>query len=136
MNILKFTTTALLIVFLFFPTFTLAQDKKASLEGLNVTAGEAGLIITGTERPDDARMEINKIIGTIINAILGFTGVIFLVLIIAAGELWLTAGGNSEQTEKARGLIFNAVIGLLIVFGSYLATNYAVPFVLTYTGIF
>jgi hypothetical protein len=50
--------------------------------------------------------------------------------------MWLTAGGNTDQTEKARTLITNATIGIVIVFAAYLITNFAVPFVLQYTGIY
>lgn len=133
MKLSKLTTgMTLAAVFLFSPLFVTAQQHP-TLQGLNKTAGQAGFATL--ERESETEVRLNKIIGTILNTILGFTGAIFMVLIVAAGEMWLTAGGNSEQTEKARGLIFNAVIGLLIVFGSYLAVNFAVPFVLSYTGV-
>jgi hypothetical protein len=62
----------------------------------------------------------------VINAIgylLGLISVIFLVLIIYAGFSWMTAEGNEEKVTKARQLIINAAIGLIIT-----ACAYAISF--------
>lgn len=61
----------------------------------------------------------NDVLGSIIAALLGFLGVIFLVLIIYAGFLWMTAGGNTDQVKKARSLLINSAIGLLITVSAY-----------------
>ncbi len=63
-------------------------------------------------------------IGDIIAIVLSFVGVLFLVLIIFAGIKWMTAGGNDQAIEKAKSLIVNAVIGLLIVLFAYAITNF------------
>lgn len=57
-----------------------------------------------------------------ITILLGFLGVIFLVLMIYGGWLWMTAQGNEEQTTKARKIIFDAIIGLLILAAAYIIT--------------
>ena len=56
--------------------------------------------------------------GSIVGYFLGLLGTVFVVLMIYAGYLYMTAQGNEEQVEKAKGLIKNAVIGLVIVFTS------------------
>ena len=48
--------------------------------------------------------------------ILGFLGVIMVIIIIKAGFQWMTSGGSSETIEKAKKEIVNAVIGIVIVF--------------------
>lgn len=58
-------------------------------------------------------------IGTILFQVISFVGVIFLIIIVYAGFLWMTAGGNSEQTKKASTMMKNGVIGVLIVLSSY-----------------
>ena len=58
-------------------------------------------------------------IGLLISAVLTFLGIIFLILIIYAGYLWMTARGNDQQVEKARNILKDSVIGLIIVTASY-----------------
>lgn len=124
--------SSLLLLILLLPTASMAQVDQ-SLDGLNTTANQAGF--QTEESFAESETNLMRLVGGIINTILSFTGVIFLVIMVAAGEMWLTAGGNSDQVDKARGLIFNAVIGLLIVFASFIATNFAVPYILTFTGV-
>jgi len=52
---------------------------------------------------------------TILNYLLTFLGLIFFLLIIYAGFLWMTARGNEEQVERAKKITREAVIALLIV---------------------
>ncbi|MFA7365039.1 MAG: hypothetical protein WCZ12_01605 [Patescibacteria group bacterium] len=63
-------------------------------------------------------------IGIVIGAILSFIGVIFMVLIVYAGFSWMTARGNDQQVEKAKNLIFRAIIGLIIVLAAYAITTF------------
>lgn len=62
---------------------------------------------------------IQTMIVTVINTILGLLGIIFLVIIIYAGFLWMTAGGNDDQVGKAKKLIINSIIGIVIIVGAY-----------------
>ncbi|OGM00677.1 hypothetical protein A2480_01055 [Candidatus Uhrbacteria bacterium RIFOXYC2_FULL_47_19] len=63
--------------------------------------------------------DIYKIIGEIVFAIMGLLGVVLLVLILYAGFLWMTAQGKEEQITRAKGMITNAVIGLVIIMAAY-----------------
>ncbi|MEK9152326.1 MAG: hypothetical protein AAB692_03080, partial [Patescibacteria group bacterium] len=65
---------------------------------------------------------------------LGLLGTVFVVLMIYAGYLYMTAQGNEEQVEKAKGLIKNAVIGLVIVFTSYMIQFFVFDYLITATG--
>lgn len=69
-------------------------------------------------------------IGRVVNWILGLLGIILTLLILYAGYLWFSARGNEEQVIKARGILINAIIGLVIVFGAY-AISYFVFYRLT-----
>ena len=60
----------------------------------------------------------------LLGLILSFVGVLFLALIIFAGVSWMTAGGNDQKIEKAKNLIINAAIGLLIVLAAYAITSF------------
>ena len=68
-------------------------------------------------------------IGRYINGVLGFTGIIFLLLTLYAGFLWMTAGGDEGNIEKAKSILSSAVIGLVIVMLSYSITALILYFV-------
>jgi uncharacterized membrane protein len=46
---------------------------------------------------------------------IGIATLIFVILFLVGGIMYLTAAGNDESTKKARSLIVDAVIGLIIV---------------------
>lgn len=59
------------------------------------------------------------IIANAIKTVLGFLGVIFVILMIYGGYTWMMARGNEQDVEKAKSTIRNAVIGLIIVVSAY-----------------
>lgn len=79
---------------------------------LQEVAGEKGAGYKADAEPE-------SIIGSIIQVALSFLGVIFLILMIYGGFLWMTAKGNEEQVTKAKNLITAAIIGLIIVISAY-----------------
>lgn len=66
------------------------------------------------------------IIGKIITMAIGLIGVIFLILAIYGGYMWMTAHGNDETVEKAKKTIVSAIIGLIIVLAAYAISHYLV----------
>jgi uncharacterized BrkB/YihY/UPF0761 family membrane protein len=63
-------------------------------------------------------------IGKVVGAALAFVGVLFLILIIYGGFIWMTARGNEQEVTKAKDLITAAVIGLVIILAAYAITSY------------
>lgn len=70
-----------------------------------------------------------EIIGTLINVFLGLLGVVFLLLVLYAGFLWMTAGGDDKQVEKARKMLVNATVGLVIVLSAYAITTFVMNWI-------
>lgn len=66
----------------------------------------------------------SETVGKFIKVILGTLGVVFLALTVYAGALWMTAGGNEENIEKAMGILKTAVIGLIIILSAYSITYF------------
>jgi hypothetical protein len=62
------------------------------------------------------------IISVLIQTILGFLGIVFLVLTIMAGFKWMTSQGNEDDIKKAKSSLKNSIIGLLIVIAAYTIT--------------
>jgi len=60
---------------------------------------------------------------TIINWFLGILGIVFLIIVLYAGFKYMIAQAP-QGAQEARTLLTNAVIGLVIIFGAYLITQY------------
>jgi len=73
----------------------------------------------GYEISDAKEGTLEAKIGSVIQSILSFLGVIFMALMIYGGFLWMTARGNEQQVDKAKNLIAAAIIGLVIVISAY-----------------
>ena len=115
------TFLLLLVVSLSISFSQLALAVSDTEKGLNDTAKgiPAFSSQTGTI---NAREAILDRVGGLVGLALSFVGIIFLVLIIYAGLQWMTAQGNSGQVDKAKELMINAVIGLVIVTAAYSIT--------------
>ena len=68
----------------------------------------------------DIRVSIVKIV----RVILGILGVIALAIILYGGFVWMTSHGDSAQVEKAKKILLNAVIGLIIIFLAFSIVQY------------
>ena len=55
----------------------------------------------------------------IINFALGFLGLISVLIIIYAGFLWMTSGGNQDRVAEAKKWLKNGIIGLLIIVSAW-----------------
>lgn len=62
----------------------------------------------------------------IIRFILSFLGLIFLVLTLYAGFMWMTSAGNEDRVDKAKKILWGAIIGIAIVLSSYAITEFVI----------
>lgn len=118
-NFLRFFSVFLSLVLIFAVFFVSSinagEDNLSNAFGpkkIDQSASKMGFDVSGTQTPE-------TIIGIVISAILGFLGVIFIILIVYGGILWMTAGGNDERVGKAKNIIRNAAVGLIVVLISY-----------------
>lgn len=65
-----------------------------------------------------------QIISTVIQVFLSLLGIIFVILLVYGGYLWMNARGNEEQVKKAKDTIRMAIIGLVIVTSAYAITYF------------
>ncbi|MEA2064865.1 MAG: hypothetical protein U9O66_01030 [Patescibacteria group bacterium] len=104
-----------LYLLLFAATPILAQTSAGDLlERLRQKAGY--------EKAFEEEESIFIAIGKIINIFLSFLGIVFVVLTIYGGFLWMTAQGNDEQVGTARKIIIRSAIGLAIILAAYTIT--------------
>ncbi len=100
------------------PMVAFAQDSAETV------ASAAGL---GTQ-------SVLSTIGTVIAVVLGFVGVIFLLLLIYSGWVWMTAGGEEEKIKKAKRTLINATIGIIITFSAYAIASFIINAIGDATG--
>jgi hypothetical protein len=63
--------------------------------------------------------DIRQTVASIINVALSLLGIVALVIILAGGFKWMTAGGNEEKVGEARKMIFSGIIGLAIILSAF-----------------
>ncbi len=101
------------------PLFVFAADTNLATVG-----SESGL---GTD-------SLMTIIGRVISVLLSILGVVFLILMVYAGTIWMTAGGDGKKVEKAKQILINAVIGLLLTLSAYAISTFIINMLTDATG--
>jgi type IV secretory pathway VirB2 component (pilin) len=88
------------------PDFGLGEDSNFTNVGLGQTTDLKGSI------------------ASIINIILGFLGIVAVIIILAGGFKWMTAGGNEDKVAEARQMIIQGIIGLVIIFAAWAIASF------------
>lgn len=78
--------------------------------------------------------DIRATIFAIINVILGFLGIIAVIIILYGGFMWMTSQGNEDKTGQARKLILAGVVGLIIILASLAISRFVVEQLSDATG--
>lgn len=71
-------------------------------------------------------VDIPTLIGIIINAVLGIVGSIALIMFIYGGFLMLISQGDPAKIKKGKDALIWSVLGLVVIFGSYIFVNYII----------
>ena len=71
----------------------------------------------------NAGTDINSLIRTVINWLLGIAFGIAVLFLIIGGFWYITSAGNEETAEKGKNTAINAIIGIVIVILSYVIVN-------------
>ena len=93
------------------PNPFLTAGTQAGVVGQN-----AGIVGANTPLP--------VLIGRIINVVLGFLGIVFLCLILYAGFLWMTAQGDAKVVDKAKEILKQAIIGLIVIVAGFAISSF------------
>jgi hypothetical protein len=132
----------------------LSQRIMAGATGLGLAAllalpSMAGALITANQVPADKGLEatgnfakntglgqgdIKGTTASIINVVLGVLGIIAVVIILAGGFKWMTAGGNEDKVGEAKKLITQGAIGLVIIFAAWGIASFVISQLTTATS--
>lgn len=97
--------------------FALNQATTEFLGGVDTAGRTAGLTTTASP---------GALVGNTINAILGVVGIVFVIVLIYAGILYLTAGGAEEKVAQAKRMISAALIGIVIIVAAYAISTFVI----------
>ena len=90
---------------LFFPISALA---------INLGATDLGTAGTNAGVNQGVQASLGSLVGSMVNIILNILGAILFILFVYAGFLWMTAKGDEKQVKKAKDIMGNALVGLII----------------------
>ncbi len=96
-----------------------------ALEGFPIAAGAVSFFDPATSLGLTSADLVTTVIN-IINWALGLLAIIAVALIIYGGYYWLTAAGNEERITKAKKIILNTVIGLVIILLAWAIVNFII----------
>jgi len=113
----------ILLALFIMPIFALALTASPVVAATNITNedywGNNGVsanieneILLGNKDPREIAAEV-------INVILGFLGIVAVIIILAGGFKWMTAGGNQDKVDEAKKLMAAGAIGLVIVLAAF-----------------
>lgn len=110
--------------------FIAVADTRTILEKNLKQSGEQGAGFSAKSANDPL-----SFITTIIKVALSLLGVIFLVLTVYGGYLWMTAAGNEKQVEKAKDTLKAGVIGLAITLSAYIISVNVLQYFMKASGL-
>ena len=104
-----------------------AQDSATSAPDFGFAAVEdRGLFLSGTPLP--------LIIARIIRAVLGFIGIVLLIVVLYAGFLIMLSQGDEKKIALGKLTLRNAVIGLFIILSAFAIVQFVINQLARATG--
>lgn len=96
--------------------FLLFSTQTASAAGLVPSCGEAG---------DCKLNDFLQLAIIITNWLFGIVGSVVLLFFIYGGILFIFSSGESSKVEKGKDIIVGSIVGLVIMFSSYVIIQFA-----------
>lgn len=121
----KLSLLLISIIFITFLSFLLSNSSFA--QGLVPESSSNESSCSGRSATECGDYKINDFLQLAVNIaqwILGIVGVLTLVMFIFGGISFIFSAGSKEQVSKAKKIIISAIVGLIIVFVSWLVINF------------
>ena len=99
------------------PAVTLAQLNN---DDLGLTGPGSAANIGLGDRP------LKESINSIIQILLGFLGILAVIIILWGGFMWMTAAGDESKVDKAKKLIISGIVGIVIILAAYIIANFVI----------
>src|SRR3989344_1899338 len=70
--------------------------------------------------------DLKTTIQNIVRIILGFLGILTVIIILYGGFIWMTSFGEEDKIDQAKKLISAGVVGLVVVLATYAISSFVV----------
>ena len=90
--------------------------------------------LTGNSPNKTDKKDPRVIAASVVNIMLGFLGIIAVLIILLGGFKWMTAGGNEDAVAQAKKMMTAGVIGLVIVLASFGLAQFVINALYDATG--
>ncbi|MFA6018172.1 MAG: hypothetical protein WCT28_00710 [Patescibacteria group bacterium] len=135
---------AMSMVIFAFPTTSV---YAADFSKVNASSGAQGIIFAGicddpassrcTECRNSGNCTLNDLLQVFVNIgtfVLGISGSVVLFVFMYGGFKWLFSRGEGKWIQEGKDAMTGAAIGLMIIFGSYVALNFIISGLTTKSG--
>ncbi len=110
---------SIILSFLFIPILASAQTTTSNVIGQSNAQTASPTVISLTNPLGSSIDTPQKLLGKVINSVLGVVGSLALLMFVFGGLVWMTSAGNQEKVKKGRDIIVWSAIGLVIIFVAY-----------------
>ena len=114
-NLTAFAVTMMMLV----PAFVIAVPANAQALQSNDLIGGDNMYDSVQNSTGLGNADPREIAAAVIRVMLGFLGIIAVLIILYAGFLWMTAAGNEDKITQAKGMMSAGVIGLIIILAAF-----------------
>jgi len=70
--------------------------------------------------------DLRDVIINLVNVLLGFLGIIFIIIILWGGFQWMFSGGNDESVSSARSTLISGFIGIAIIITAFSIAQFVI----------
>jgi len=81
-------------------------------------------IKTNSGLPAENNQDLRLVVAGIIREILGFLGILAVIIVLYAGFKWMFSGGSEEKISDAKKMLFAGLVGLVIILLSYAIASF------------
>ena len=107
-----------LLIMLIFGSLMIVPAQASVVDDISGSLTNFEKAATGTTTEQEPTKALT-IAGLIINIILSVLGIVFIAYLLYGGFLWMTAAGNQEELDKAKRIITNSIIAVIVIMSTY-----------------
>lgn len=98
-----------------------AEYNFMKSSGLETTAASTGHL---SQRLFGQDGSLESGLSSIISTVLSLLGIVFFALMVWSGLMWMTARGDAKRVDRAKDILIDSIIGIIIVSGAYAITYF------------
>jgi ATP-dependent Zn protease len=116
---LNFFSLIIIIFFLTLPFLVFGETQVFSYDNNPMTLVNEIASDDGPYSSDTDSDTIFNAVSLVVNIVFSLLSLVFLILTIYSGMNWMMAQGNEEKVTKSKNTLIQAIIGLVIIIGSW-----------------